>query len=73
MMLRQTATVIVTVTVILCILATVAVALRLYCRRLQKLPLGGDDYCVLITLVRQQSLAFTIFMAHVILGPVNRF
>lgn len=50
-MLNGTATVIITVTVILGFLAVVAVALRLYCRRLQKLSLGGDDYCILIALV----------------------
>ena len=50
-MLNETATVIITVTVILGFLAVVAVALRLYCRRLQKLSLGGDDYYILIALV----------------------
>lgn len=51
-MLGEAATVIVTVTVILGVMAIVAVALRLYCRKLQQLPLGGDDYCIIITLVQ---------------------
>ena len=50
-MLGEAATVIVAVTVILGVMAMLAVALRLYCRKLQKLPLGGDDYCIIITLV----------------------
>lgn len=51
-MLSEAATIIVVVTVVLGITAVVAVALRLYCRRLQKLPLGSDDYCVIVALVR---------------------
>lgn len=50
-MLGEAATVIVSVIVILAIMAIVAVALRLYCRKLQKLALGGDDYCIIIALV----------------------
>ena len=50
-MLREAATVIVTVTVVLGVMAIVAVALRLYCRKLQKVPFGDDDHCVVITLV----------------------
>lgn len=53
-MLNGTATVIVVVTVVLGFMAILAVALRLYCRRLQKLPLGGDDYCIVIALVLLQ-------------------
>ena len=51
-MLGEAATVVVTVTVILGSLAIAAVALRLYCRRLQNVPIGADDYCVLVALVK---------------------
>ena len=54
-MLGEAATVIVSVTVVLGLMAMVAVALRLYCRKLQKLPLGGDDYCVVASLVQNQT------------------
>ena len=50
-MLGEAATVIVTVTVALGIMAIVAVALRLYCRKLQRVPFGGDDYCIIVALV----------------------
>jgi len=50
-MLSQAATVVVSVTVILGLLAFVAVGLRLYCRYFQKARLGADDYCVLVALV----------------------
>lgn len=51
-MLGEAATVIVTVTVVLGIMAIGAVALRVHCRKLQNLPLGGDDYTMVIALVQ---------------------
>ena len=51
-MFDEAATVIIVVTVVLNVFATIAVGLRLHCRKLQRLPLGADDYCVLITLVK---------------------
>ena len=57
-MLGEAATIIITVTVVLGIIAIVAVVLRLYCRNLQKQPIGGDDYCVFIALV--QSADFSL-------------
>jgi hypothetical protein len=45
------ATVILSVTIILGVLAIIAVILRLYCRIYQKERLGGDDYCAIISLV----------------------
>ena len=50
-MLGEAPTVIVTVTVALGVIAIAAVTLRLYCRKLQKVTLGGDDYCIIIALV----------------------
>lgn len=58
-MLSEAPTVIVTVTVTLGVMAIVAVALRLYCRRLQKLRFGGDDYCIIIALVPRRFLHCT--------------
>lgn len=55
-MLNEAATIIVTVIVVLDVLAIAVVALRLYCRKLQKLPFGGDDYCIIITLVQIEIL-----------------
>lgn len=49
--MTTTSTVIVTVTTILGVLAIIAVILRIYCRIYQKEPLGGDDYCAIISLV----------------------
>lgn len=37
------------------ILATIAVALRLLARRVQKVTLGYDDYLILLALVRAPS------------------
>lgn len=51
-MLNQAATVAVSVTVILGVLAIVAVGLRVYVRLSQKIPLGPDTYCILVALVR---------------------
>lgn len=51
MTMTATATVILVVTIILGVLAIIAVTLRLYCRVYQKEPFGGDDYCVIISLV----------------------
>ena len=55
--LGEAATMIITVTVVLGITAILAVVLRLYCRKLQNQPLGGDDYCVLIALVEFGDLS----------------
>ena len=48
------------ITVILGLLAIIAVALRLYCRIYQKHSFGADDYCILIAVVR--SSPFTLSM-----------
>lgn len=48
----QAATVVITVTVILGILAIVAVGLRLYCRVFQRSSFGADDYCMVAAVVR---------------------
>ena len=61
-MLGEAATIIITVTVVLSVMAIAAVALRLYCRKLQKLSLGGDDYCVIIALVRGFTLLALCFI-----------
>lgn len=56
-MLGEAATVVVTVTIILGSLAIAAVALRLYCRKLQKVPIGADDYCVIVALVKASTVS----------------
>lgn len=61
-MLGQAATIIVSVTVVLGVLAIAAVALRLYCRYLQKFNLGGDDYCIIVSLVIGKDIShFPLF------------
>ncbi|TAQ83786.1 hypothetical protein B7494_g7887 [Chlorociboria aeruginascens] len=59
-MLSQAATVVVSVTVILGLLAFVAVGLRLYCRYYQKARFGADDYCVLVALVLSTAVAVMV-------------
>jgi len=59
-MLSQAATVVVSVTVILGLLAFVAVGLRLYCRYFQKARLGADDYCVLVALLLSTAVAVMV-------------
>ena len=61
-MLGEAATIIITVTVVLGTIAILAVALRLYCRNLQKQPLGSDDYCVFIALVEIGDLS--LWLSH---------
>lgn len=39
-------------TIVLAVLATVAVILRLFCRRFTKIALSWDDYLIIIGLVR---------------------
>ncbi|KAJ3557861.1 hypothetical protein NPX13_g9841 [Xylaria arbuscula] len=56
-MLNQAATVTVSVTVILGILAIVAVGLRVYVRLSQKIPLGPDTYCILVALFFSTGIA----------------
>ena len=61
-MLGEAATIIITVTVVLGVMAIAAVGLRLYCRKVQKISLGGDDYCVIIALVRDSR--FWYYASH---------
>ncbi|KAI1192457.1 hypothetical protein F5X97DRAFT_329618 [Nemania serpens] len=56
-MLNQAATVAVSVTVILGVLAIVAVGLRVYVRLCQKIPLGPDTYCILVALFFSTGIA----------------
>ncbi|KAI0872490.1 hypothetical protein GGS24DRAFT_518487 [Hypoxylon argillaceum] len=56
-MLNQAATVAVSVTVILGVLAIVAVGLRVYVRLSQKIPLGPDTYCILVALFFSTGIA----------------
>ncbi|KAL9616150.1 MAG: hypothetical protein Q9160_008956 [Pyrenula sp. 1 TL-2023] len=56
-MLGQAATICVSLTVNLGTFAIGAVALRLYCRRMQKLTLGGDDYFMIAALLFSCALS----------------
>ena len=49
--MHNAAAVLVAITVLLGVLATTAVGLRLFCRYLQKMPAGLDDYLIIIALV----------------------
>lgn len=46
---------IVVVTIILAVLATLAVILRFACRRLTKIAISWDDYLIVVGLVRVES------------------
>lgn len=66
------------VTITLGIVAIIAVALRFYCRvKLQKLPLGGDDWAIFAALVRPRptctppSRAILISDLDTLDGPSN--
>jgi hypothetical protein len=51
-MITEAAEVCIVVTTVLGIIAIAAVALRFYCRlKVQKIPPGADDWCILIALV----------------------
>ena len=49
--MRQTATIIIALTVILDVLDIVTVGLRIYCRISKRLGMGADDWCLIAGLV----------------------
>lgn len=51
-MLGEAANIIIAVTIVFGTLAVISVGLRLYCRTLQKLSYGLDDFLILAALVR---------------------
>ena len=54
-MLTNLAKTTIIVSIVFPLLATLAVALRLYARRCKSLRLGPDDYVILVALVRAAS------------------
>ena len=44
-------------------IATACIALRIYARKLKKLPLAADDYTIILALVRKANSTDNVFLA----------